>query len=471
VHSDHPSLIDLLDRKSLIETKAEQIANCKAPQTFGIHGDWGAGKTSFLKQLRFHLDGLTDQGDNPEGSMLYDGIYENEVVTIWFDAWQYQHEAAPIIALLQEIRRQFGVWATFKNKAQKLGTVAVRSVMNSLDDITKLLKIEAVPFNIKGIQKTGEEWEKQNLESKLGVDTIQSFLQQAIDTILKELIGEKKRLVIFIDDLDRCSSESAYRLLEGLKIYLNLNNCVFVLGMNQKIIVDAIAKQITPFSDKNSEASLRIIAEGYLEKLCTNIERLSPPNNTNKLILKWIDDDSFRTDMEQATRTTDRQGNELDLMCFPPNPRRLKSLTNVINQWVPLINFSINVEEKNKQVQGLLILAYVYQFHSELYQRWQFTPHFFSYLSSWAIEPWERRVDSSSGESWPEYLACLELPQIINSDPQSTTPQSVANSSYPDPYSVNMFWIQSLMRHALLTEQDIELVLKSITETESEEMS
>lgn len=146
---------------------------------------------------------------------------------------------APVIALLHEIRRQFSAWDKLKNKGRKLGTITGRSILSSLGDITKLLKTQAIPADAKDIQKIGELWEKQNLETRLGVDTIQDFLQEAIET----LIGKKKKLIIIIDDLDRCSSTAAYRLLEGLKIYLNLNNCVFVIGMNQKIVVDAQLQQ------------------------------------------------------------------------------------------------------------------------------------------------------------------------------------------------------------------------------------
>ena len=42
MHSDHPTLFDKLDRQTLIEAKAQQVLSCDAPQTFGIHGDWGS---------------------------------------------------------------------------------------------------------------------------------------------------------------------------------------------------------------------------------------------------------------------------------------------------------------------------------------------------------------------------------------------------------------------------------------------
>ncbi|MFT4925645.1 MAG: putative KAP-like P-loop ATPase, partial [Phenylobacterium sp.] len=204
MHSDHPTLNDRLERQPLIETKALQIINCTAPQTFGIHGDWGSGKTSFLRQLRYHLDGMDEGCHGSCNNSLTKGEYKKQLVTIWFDAWRYQHEAAPIVALLHEIRRQFGVGDKLKQSARKIGEVAVRSILNSFEGITKALGAETIPLGAKSIQKEGEKWEKQNLELRLGVDTIQEFLQSAI----KALIGDKK-LVVFIDDLDRCNSAAA----------------------------------------------------------------------------------------------------------------------------------------------------------------------------------------------------------------------------------------------------------------------
>ena len=61
---------------------------------------------------------------------------------------------------------------------------------------------------------------------------------------------------------------AAFRLLEGLKIYLTLDNCVFVLGMNQKAIEEAIGAQIS------NEDSRKERATAYMEKLCQNVWRL-----------------------------------------------------------------------------------------------------------------------------------------------------------------------------------------------------
>ena len=254
--------------------------------------------------------------------------------------------------------------------------------------------------------------------------------------------------MIFIDDLDRCSSAAAYRLLEGLKVYLDINNCVFVIGMNQKIVVDAIAKELTHYNSEGSESSLNTIyAEAYLEKLCSSIERLTPPRNTNQLLADWVNDAHSESLKKALKNDTDE-----DITCLPPNPRRIKALANQINQWLSLLT-----AQPDFSYRALLVVAYVYQFHSELFQRWQHTPQFFNLLSNWAT------MSITNDELTPSYLKCLELPYKREQNEAAATPTQELISNYPDPYAINVFWIQPLMTDGPLQESEITPIITAIS--------
>ena len=119
MHNDEPALLDALERGPLIEEVGEAIARCTPPQVFGVHGDWGVGKTSFLHQIQRYLAG--DCPQQPEtvtvemqkkakdaekdASTQRHGVYRDMVQAVWFDAWRYQNEAAPVVALLHESQR------------------------------------------------------------------------------------------------------------------------------------------------------------------------------------------------------------------------------------------------------------------------------------------------------------------------------------------------------------------------------
>jgi predicted KAP-like P-loop ATPase len=259
LHSDEPTETDALRREHLTHEIADLAATASPPLVLGVHGDWGSGKTSFMKHVRKRLDGQ----------------HKKNVVTVWFEAWRYQNEAAPVVALLQEMRHEFSKSKKLKGRFAKHGEIAFRTLLNSLSDLAKLVQLESLPFSAEKIQLLGDQWEKEHLASQLVVDSLQKSLQDAIGILLPESKAPTPRVVVFIDDLDRCHPEMAYKLLEGLKIYLNLKNCVFVLAMNQQIVIKAIASAMKKDDD---DARVRLEAEAYLEKLCANIWRLPPPD-------------------------------------------------------------------------------------------------------------------------------------------------------------------------------------------------
>jgi len=441
--NDKPTLDDRLDRIGLVHAVAEQIATCEPPVTFGVHGDWGAGKTSFLQQLQVHLSGVSSPGvggltldDEALKQRLKPGTYESAIVTVWFEAWRYQYEQAPVVALLREMRRQFGHWEKIKRGGKKLGEVAFRSVLNSVGEVAKkVIGAEALP-GAKDVQAIGEQWERDHLEQELVTDTVTQFLEDAIDSLLRGLLakavvdGGKARVVVIIDDLDRCDQAAAYRLLEGLKIYLNLRNCVFVLGMNQQVVIDAIALVMSKGEIKPDTPTR---AEAYLEKLCTNIWRLPVMSDPATVLKEWLEPQPFADKLAGAV-------NAAGVRCLPPNPRRLKALANLLNRFYAQLDSNLLSEESNTALPNLwlrvLATGYIYQFHSELFQRWQYDPDFYQQIRQWV----------QGAEMKEECFKRLRLPiAVTTASGTSPTPQMTVTSTFPDPASPEMFWIAPLI--------------------------
>src|SRR4051794_6890454 len=59
--------------------------------------------------------------------------------------------------------------------------------------------------------------------------------------ILAGLPGPTPRLVVFVDDIDRCSPDKALALLDAIKVFLDLPGCIFVLGLDLSVAQKALA--------------------------------------------------------------------------------------------------------------------------------------------------------------------------------------------------------------------------------------
>ena len=448
MHNDEPVLKDTLERGRLIEEVGDAIAHCTPPQVFGVHGDWGLGKTSFLHQVQWYLTGDCPQQPERvircmddkrkaaeargEAPTQRGGVHCDAVRTVWFEAWRYQNEAAPVVALLHEMRAQLSWRSRVAGSASRAAKVAIRGALLSLEELTK-----QIGFQYSKFREANREWESENLAAKLPSHTLREHLCEAIRQLLREDDHEdKRRLVVFIDDLDRCEPGAAYRLLEGLKIYLTLDNCVFVLGMNQKAIEEAIAQRMKAGAD--DDAKLR--AAAYMEKLCQNVWRLpairQPERVLHDLLTETVDDAEVRDRIRQGMEEAGRQ-------CLPPNPRRLKGLANLIGRLSPLLPRETD-PAMLFETQLLLIVAYVYQFHHDLYVRWEADPGLYNIIYEWCREA--EGVVEGTKERY-EFLAPLGRPLRIPGRESGVVAQAEIESAYPDPTEANVFWMQSLILH------------------------
>lgn len=440
MHNDEPTLLDTLDRRVLIEEVGDAIANCTLPQVFGVHGDWGLGKTSFLHQVQWYLTGACPQQSEAATSAdmgpYAAGKHRETIRAVWFDAWRYQHEDAPVVALLQEMRAQLSWGHQVAGSMGRGAEVAVRGALLSLEELTK-----KIGFQYSKFRDANREWEVKNLAVSLPSHTLREHLRKAIDQLLPEQKNgaPPPRLAVFIDDVDRCEPEAAYLLLEGLKIYLTLDNCVFILGMNQKAVEDAISSRMgmTP-EEKPSDQAIKSRAAAYMEKLCQNVWRLpavqDPGEVLHGLLEKTVESDSIRGLLWSAVK---------EIRCLPPNPRRIKGLANLIGRLSPRLRVQLGglTERLDRDVAAiikariLVIVASIYQFHADIYVRWETE-----------LDLYDKILDRCRGlELGIPCLDSLVLPTRKGGEDTTTEPLTGSASTYPDPTDTNVFWVQPLI--------------------------
>ena len=76
--------------------------------------------------------------------------------------------------------------------------------------------------------------------------------------------------MFFVDDLDRCLPEKAIEVLEAIKLFLDVENCVFILGLDQEVIARGIEMKYKELGAKqDGDNQHRFTVEGirYLEKI------------------------------------------------------------------------------------------------------------------------------------------------------------------------------------------------------------
>ncbi|MCP4451491.1 MAG: SUMF1/EgtB/PvdO family nonheme iron enzyme, partial [Planctomycetes bacterium] len=189
----------------------------------GVFGEWGTGKTSLMRLIK-------EEVDKEEGA-----------VAVWFNAWQYEKEEHLIVPLTATISKQLASKKWTGKLAE--GAQSVREALRAI----------AYGFSIKG--KVGIPLISEaevNLSPK---DMIERYQDLTKDSMLERSLyfdafdklgqcaaagGTAPRIVVFVDDLDRCFPPKAVELLEGIKLVLNQPGFSFVLGVYEKIIQDFI---------------------------------------------------------------------------------------------------------------------------------------------------------------------------------------------------------------------------------------
>lgn len=251
--------IDFLDFDYLIGLLNDIINNDELlPATIGVYGDWGSGKSSLIKMA-------TKSFDESEG-----------IICLNFNAWLFEGYNDAKTTLLGSILDKICEEKKLSAKAEEI----VDGLYKSIDKLKLFKKSAQVGFDIVttgGIftllsllknfvsnddtDKTKQI--KENIENELNEKEIREDIKKfrkEFDNLQKETKIEK--LIIFIDELDRCSPDTILATLEAIRLFLFTGNTVFIIGADERQISYAVKNKFKEIKGQEID-----IGKEYLEKL------------------------------------------------------------------------------------------------------------------------------------------------------------------------------------------------------------
>jgi KAP-like P-loop domain-containing protein/TIR domain-containing protein len=197
---------------------AQSALDTPGPFTIGVFGEWGTGKTSLMRLIQSQLEG------------------ESNVVTVWFNAWRYEKEEHPIVPLIGTIVYELETHRVF---SQKFGD-STRRLVRALRAVAYGFSIKS-KVSIPGLAEAEASFvAKDMIDRKEGItpDPLldRSLYYGAFNNLESLHLDRELRVVILVDDLDRCFPDQAIRLLESIKLVLAQRGFIFVLGVARQVI-------------------------------------------------------------------------------------------------------------------------------------------------------------------------------------------------------------------------------------------
>jgi predicted KAP-like P-loop ATPase len=269
--TDNETAVDLLNNEAIARTITLLLQEKPdKPITLGVHGDWGAGKSSVLEMIGVALG------------------KDKNVLCIKFNSWQLQGFEDAKIALIE------GIVEGLIEKRPELRKLAdsATGILKRID-LLKLAKVGGglaftlhtgipIPSQIAALRATADEMAAdpgkyatpdnikkvagqmggmlKPAEPKRVPEEVREF-RKAFDDLLDA--AKISQLVVLIDDLDRCLPVTAIDTLEAIRLLVLTRRTAFIIGADEAMIEYAVRNHFPDLPGGSSQD----YARNYLEKL------------------------------------------------------------------------------------------------------------------------------------------------------------------------------------------------------------
>ena len=270
--ADNETAVDLLYYEAIAKTVVRVVSEkSDEPLSVGVHGDWGAGKSSILmmveesfkddeRVLCIRFNGWLFQGFDDAKTVLVETIVE--------ELMKSRSGSQKVIDQGKKLYRRIN-WMKMARKAGAYGMTVATGVPHP-DTLSDLYAAAS------SVVKTGAEAISAD-SLKSVVDSAGAYLKDAeVESTPQQMhefrqefealleVADIDRLVVLVDDLDRCLPETAIGTLEAIRLFLFVPRAAFVIAADEGMIEYCVRQH---FPDLPTATGPATYARNYLEKL------------------------------------------------------------------------------------------------------------------------------------------------------------------------------------------------------------
>ena len=308
------------------------IINNSLPKfTIGIFGEWGTGKTTLINSV--------------DTALQTDG----NLIRVRFEGWRYIQEQLPLVSLLKNIayalpdEKQFGVLKL------KLVTSSINFLKNTPEILTSVIsKFASEEDEIS--QEMFDSFKKElnskiQLIAELDKDTVYFDGFDEIKNEIKNLrlVNPSFRIIVFVDDLDKCSPKKVHEILEIIRVFQEVEGFIFILGISDDMI------------NKLGEMGTRGKNNGdhYIKNLIQI--HISLPKWSNQDIVKLVRDFIKKDMIHDKLKDVVDKNIELISLAIENNPREIKRFLNNF-----IVGYEIFSGKKSFEAKELLVIQAIH---------------------------------------------------------------------------------------------------------------
>lgn len=275
------------DRGKDIREFIEGLELIEGNAFISLDAKWGDGKTFFVRQIEETLKYFRAKQMETEEKLLKDlesyeylkdsvAVKETTVehiyLPVYYNAWMYDDHNDPLMSLLLVMIKQCGEAYNTKINTKSLGK--------------RLLAVaSSLPISIKKVNPAAliNDLQEGKLDILSAVKT-EEDIKECVRDVFNDIIVEKaEKLVVFIDELDRCKPSFAIEMLERIKHYFDDERIIFVVSLNKEQLIHTISNyygsefDATRYLNRFFDVSINLpeISRYQKQKVqCTDSERL-----------------------------------------------------------------------------------------------------------------------------------------------------------------------------------------------------